>query len=219
MKVAVGEDFTTSIPIQGVLPMLPKEGIVNQQRMIEYLVAESSDAALTYGDTYWEGKRLGKLATLSGIAEQLGEHQLQKRFLGEIRTRLENWLTASPGEDSPLFYYDSNWGTLIGSKPSYGSDSQLNDHHFHYGYFIRAAAEVARHNPEWGKKWEPMINLLVRDIASMDSKELLFPPLRCFDLYAGHSWASGHAKFGDGNNQESSSESMNAWYALMLGVK
>ena len=35
-------------------------------------------------------------------------------------------------------------------------------------------------------------------------------------MYAGHSWASGHAKFGDGNNQESSSESMNAWYAMVL---
>jgi endoglucanase Acf2 len=40
--------------------------------------------------------------------------------------------------------------------------------------------------------------------------------LRCFDPYAGHSWASGHAKFADGNNQESSSEAMNAWYGMIL---
>jgi len=34
--------------------------------------------------------------------------------------------------------------------------------------------------------------------------------------YAGHSWACGHARFGDGNNQESSSEAMNAWCGLIL---
>ena len=61
-----------------------------------------------------------------------------------------------------------------------------------------------------------MVNLLIRDIASPDPDDPMFPSIRCFDLYAGHSWASGHAKFADGNNQESSSESMNAWYAMML---
>ena len=40
--------------------------------------------------------------------------------------------------------------------------------------------------------------------------------MRNFDPYAGHSWASGHAKFGDGNNNESSSEAMNAWYGMIL---
>ena len=43
-----------------------------------------------------------------------------------------------------------------------------------------------------------------------------FPFLRSFDPYAGHSWACGHARFGDGNNQESSSEAMNAWCGLIL---
>ena len=44
----------------------------------------------------------------------------------------------------------------------------------------------------------------------------MFPYIRCFDKYAGHSWASGDANFADGNNQESSSESLNAWYGMML---
>jgi len=216
MKLAVGSEFTTSVPIQGVLPMLPVEGIADRTRMLGYLKKEVSKGGLEYKDTYWEGKHLGKLATLSGIAEVLGEEELQKAFIGEMRTRLENWFTASEGEGTPLFYYDKTWGTLIGNKPSYGSADQLNDHHFHYGYFIRAAAEVARKDPAWAKKWGPMVNLVIRDIASTKIGDPMFPPLRCFDIYAGHSWASGHAKFGDGNNQESSSESMNAWYGLML---
>ena len=216
MKIATGDRFSTSIAIQGLLPMLPEEGIPDRERMLTYLKKEAETKKDGFGDTYWEGKHLGKLATLSGIAERIGAKELQSGFVGEIRERLENWLTASPGETEPLFYYNERWGTLIGSKPSYGSDGQLNDHHFHYGYFIRAAAEVARLDPEWAKKWSPMVNLIIRDIASTQNGDPLFPHLRCFDLYAGHSWASGHARFGDGNNQESSSESMNAWYGLML---
>jgi len=61
-----------------------------------------------------------------------------------------------------------------------------------------------------------MIKLIIRDIASPDRADPLFPFLRNFDPYAGHSWASGHARFGDGNNNESSSEAMNAWCGLIL---
>lgn len=214
MKVATGEGYNTSIPIQGVLPILPAEGIPDRKRMRAYLQGEADKKQTSFGDTYWEGKHLGKLATLSGIAESIDAPELQKQFVDEIRRRLEDWLTASDGESSPLFYYDEKWGTLIGSRPSYGSDSELNDHHFHYGYFIRAAAEVSRLDRAWMEKWGPMVQELVDDIAELEA-EKKYPQLRCFDVYAGHSWASGHAKFGDGNNNESSSESMNAWYGLM----
>ena len=217
MKLASGLGFETVVPIQGVLPMLPAEGIADRELMLGYLKKEADQIGkVEFKDTYWEGKYLGSLASLSGIAEVMGEKELQNVFLGEIRRRLEDWLTASEGEDSPLFYYNEKWGAMIGNKPSYGSAEQLNDHHFHYGYFIRAAAEVARLDPDWAQKWGPMVNLVIRDIASTQPKDEMFPSLRCFDRYAGHSWASGHARFGDGNNQESSSESMNAWYGMML---
>ena len=61
-----------------------------------------------------------------------------------------------------------------------------------------------------------MVELLIRDIAADNRDDPEFPYLRCFDIYAGHSWASGHADFGDGNNQESSSEALNAWYGIAL---
>lgn len=216
MHVGEGSEFVTEVPIQGVLPMLPSEGIGNKERMLGYLRKEAETKSPDFADTYWEGKYLGRLATLSGIAEAAGAAELQKGFVMEIKRRLENWFTASPGEDAPLFYYNANWGTLIGSKPSFGSDQPINDHHFHYGYFVRAAAEVARLDTEWAKKWEPMVTLLIRDIASTDRADKMFPYIRCFDKYAGHSWASGDANFADGNNQESSSESLNAWYGMIL---
>lgn len=217
MKVAVGPAVATQVPIQGLLPMLPAQGVQDPLRMRGYLQAELAKLRPNdFADTYWEGKLLGRLATLSGIAEVTGDARLQKLFVDEIKQRLEHWFTAAPGKQQPVFYYNAAWNSLIGSRPSYGSDSSLNDHHFHYGYFIRAAAEVARVDRAWAEKWGEMVRLLIRDIASPDRHDRMFPYLRCFDKYAGHSWASGDANFADGNNQESSSESMNAWYGLIL---
>ena len=167
-------------------------------------------------DTYWEGKQLGTLTTLAGVAEALSNTPRQTEAIKTIRHRLERWLTFDGEQDAEHFYYDPSWGTLIGTPPSYGSDDQINDHHFHYGYFIRAAAEVARFDPDWAAEWGPRVELLIRDVASIVPNDPLFPRLRHFDPYAGHSWASGHAIFGDGNNQESSSEAMNAWYGIAL---
>ncbi|MDG2125177.1 MAG: glycosyl hydrolase, partial [Verrucomicrobiales bacterium] len=216
IKLAVGSGFRTRVPVQGVLPMLPAEGTGDRERLLGYLRVEAGKDSPGFGDTYWEGKHLGKLATLSGTAEAAGAEALRDGFIAEIKRRLEAWFTAVEGKAEPVFYYDERWGTLVGSRPSYGSDAQLNDHHFHYGYFIRAAAEVARLDPEWAEAWGPMVELLIRDVASTDREDAMFPYLRCFDKYAGHSWASGDANFGDGNNQESSSESMNAWYGMVL---
>jgi endoglucanase Acf2 len=222
MKLAQGTSFRTVMRYPGILPALPNAGGADKQRLAAFLRTEAEGKPAPPKDTYWEGKWLGRLATLIPMAEQYGLEELAGTLRNQLRRRLEQWFTAI-AEDGRvkkqgLFYYDGRWGTLIGYPASYGSDTQLNDHHFHYGYFIKAAAEVARHDPAWGAddRWGAMVKLLIGDIANADRKDTRFPFLRCFDPYAGHSWASGHAKFGDGNNQESSSESMNAWSGLIL---
>jgi endoglucanase Acf2 len=58
--------------------------------------------------------------------------------------------------------------------------------------------------------------MLVADIATTARGDRRFPFLRNFDAYEGHAWASGTAPFFDGNNQESSSEAIHAWAALIL---
>ncbi len=220
MKTAVGTSFTTTMKFTGVLPALPDKGTYNKTTLGGYI---NEEEALTYtggNDTYWLGKRLGKLATLAPIADQVGDATASAQFRNEIKSRLQNYLKASDSsgnlKSSNLFYYNSNWGSLIGYPASFGSDSELNDHHFHYGYYIKAAAEIARTDKTWAASWGPMVELLIRDMASWDRNDPMFPYLRNFDPYAGHSWAAGHAKFDDGNNNESSSEAMNAWTGLIL---
>ncbi len=222
MKLGKGKQFVTRHVYPGVLPVLPKTPNEEVRQVQELLSKESEVLGPAPKDTYWEGKALGKLATLAELAEQMDAMATADKFLGQLRQRLEHWFTATDAQGAAkrtgVFAYDRNWGTLIGYPPSYGSDSELNDHHFHYGYFLRAAAEVVRRDPDWGSeaRWGGMARLLVRDIANPLRDDGEFPFLRSFDVYAGHSWASGHARFGDGNNQESSSEAMNAWCGLIL---
>ncbi len=125
---------------------------------------------------------------------------------------------ASNGEDGTFFARDDTWSTLIGYPASYGAAAELNDHHFHYGYFIAAAAVVAIHDPEWAAadQWGGMIELLIKDAANWDRSDTRYPYLRNFDPYAGYSYASGHQGFASGNNQESSSEAINFAYGVML---
>lgn len=214
LQLFKGKGFTTTYKMQGMLPYLPAPKEVPDRLRSQF--GQEPLALDPSKDTYWEGKQLGKLTTLAGVAEALSNTSRHNKAINTIRHRLERWLTFDGKQDAEHFYYDNSWGTLIGTPPSYGSDDQINDHHFHYGYFIRAAAEVARSDPDWAREWGPRVELLIRDVASVVPNDPLFPRLRHFDPYAGHSWASGHAIFGDGNNQESSSEAMNAWYGIAL---
>ena len=65
-----------------------------------------------------------------------------------------------------------------------------------------------------------MVDQLVADIATGERGRADFPYLRNFDPYEGHSWAVGIGGAGEyggwGNNQESSSEALNAWGGLIL---
>ncbi|EGX58436.1 putative glycosyl hydrolase [Streptomyces zinciresistens K42] len=217
MKVREGTSFTTTQKVNGVLPGLPSAPGVDKSRLKTYI-----DEVLTQGDpfsgavdTYWTGKALGKLAQLVPIADQIGETASRDRLLGLIKGRLEEWFTVGGASE---FSYDKEWRTLIGYPASYGSDQELNDHHFHYSYYVMAAAIVAQYDPAWAadSQWGGMVKQLVKDAANPSRNDSAYPFLRGFDVYAGHSWASGHSAFAAGNNQESSSESVNLSAALIL---
>lgn len=222
MKTGEGSSFETKMKFTGVLPALPDQGTYDRATLAQYIDEAKNEDYNGPPDSYSIGKRLGKLATLVPIAEQIGDPAAAEQFRSEMKSRLESWFSASDEfgnlKSSELFYYNQQWGSLIGYPASYGTDMELNDHHAHYGYFLKAAAELARTDKDWAKnsQYGAMVDLLIRDIASDDRDDPMFPFLRQFDPYAGHSWSSGHGRFADGNNNNSSSESMNAWAALIL---
>jgi len=222
MKVAIADEVTTRVPFRGVVPVLPvlddasrgevRDLVDDAWRRGDYVPTGSEGAR----DSYWIGKALERLAILIELADQVGHAEARAAFLRALENELEDWFD---GRAPSLFFYDRTWRTLIGSPSAYGSSTQLNDHHFHYGYFVFAAATVARLDPAWAARYAPMVELLVRDVASWDRGDERFPFLRYFDPYAGHSWASGPAAYFDGNNEESSSEDVNfAVGAILWGT-
>lgn len=220
MKLLEGKSFQTELTYTGVLPSLPDMGSYDKNKLRGYL--EDARTHYTTGsDTYELGKYLGKLATLAPIADQMGETEIAEEFRGELKSILENWLKATDSSGNikgkNVFYYNNNWGTILGYHAAHSSAIRVNDHHFHYGYFVKAAAEISRTDPEWAaeQNWGGMINLLIRDFAG-GRDDNLFPYLRMFDPYSGNSWADGLATFDSGNNQESSSEAMHAWTNVIL---
>ena len=145
----------TSMTFHGVLPEVPAvadSSGADGQLLDGYLQEVAADPmAMQKADTYWAGKGLGRAARIAEIADQVGETpRCGTRRWRRSASTLTDWFTASPGKSEQLFYYDKNWGTLIGYPASYGSDQELNDHHFHYGYFIAAAATLARFDPDLG---------------------------------------------------------------------
>jgi endoglucanase Acf2 len=226
MKLAATSAFSTQTQLPGVFPVVPfaapNDSRYSNSQMTTLIQSWSgkSDGELVrrHADTYWTGKDLGRLAILTQLADVAGMAAEKNRFLTLLRTTLENWLTYTPGETNECFAYQSTWGSLIGLQASYGSGDELNDHHFHYGYYLMAGATVARMVPGWGSdaQWGGMMDLVAKDAANPERGSSFTPFLRNFDVYAGHSWASGHANFGDGNNQESSSESVNFSAGLLM---
>ncbi len=220
MEVLIGSSFTTVNTYTGVLPFLPPTGNYNSTTMQNYLHTVATEGnSYTGGDTYNMGKQVARIAHLLPIAGAVNDTADLNSMQTSLANAMQNWFNgAAKGQSSNVFYYDQAWGTLIGYPAGYGSDTSLNDHHFHYGYWIHASALLGLYNPSWlqTSNWGGMVNLLGRDIATPVRGDSMFPFLRHFDVYAGHSWASGQAPFGDGANEESSSEAVNAWTGLIL---
>ncbi|MFW6723052.1 glycosyl hydrolase [Streptomyces sp. MAR4 CNY-716] len=215
MKVREGASFTTSQDVTGVLPTLPESGGVDRGQLTAFVHEVADTASIGRADTYWTGKALGRLAQVVPIADQIDATAARDKILGVMKSRLEEWFTAG-GETE--FSYDAVWKTLTGYPASYGSDTELNDHHFHYGYYVMAAAVVAQYDPAWAadSAWGGMVRELIADAANPARDGDRYPFLRGFDVYAGHSWAAGHAGFAAGNNQEASSESVNLSAGLIM---
>jgi endoglucanase Acf2 len=214
MKLYEGSSFTTDLPFSGVLPALPDRGNYNPAELLALVQAVATET-LPVDSTYDNGKAMARFAHLVHIADQIGAIAERDHFLAEIKNRLEDWFTVGGAQE---YSYIEEWDVLTGYPSSFGADDQINDHHFHAAYAILSAATVAQYDSTWAEQgnWGGMVNLLIQDANNWDRTNTQFPFLRSHDAYAGHSWAAGHGDFGDGNNQESSSESMNFATAAIL---
>ena len=212
LKLLASNTFATERTFHGILPTLPAVGALSPEfdpaKLYEKIALLENISLDSRTDTYNEGQLMNRLIQTARIAHETGNIGARDKLIATVKERLEDWLSAKSGEVAFLFYYQPTWKTLIGYPASHGQDADLNDHHYHWGYFIQAAAFMEQFEPGWASQWGNMVNLLVRDAASPNRNDTLFPFLRNFSPFAGHSWANGFAANPIGNDQESSSESM-----------
>lgn len=233
MTLCAGPELSWSAPAVTPSAALDLSSLTADERaeLVDALDSDVSTTEATPPDTYFGGKALARLAALLQLARHLAEGDgatgeraaeladtLQERLTDELSLWTEP--AGCEARAQSCFVYDPVLRGIVGLEASFGAD-KFNDHHFHYGYFLTAAAVLAGVGSPGDERdaavietVRPVIDLLAADLAS--SGGAVFPSTRAFDPYSGHSWASGFAPFADGNNQESSSEAVNAANGLAL---
>ncbi|MGB4759186.1 MAG: glycosyl hydrolase [Candidatus Saccharimonadales bacterium] len=180
---------------------------------------------------YYGGKYAAKMARMILIAEEIGDSSAATSIATALKTFIATYLTATPTgsagvmgsgyKNAFLYQGGSTWkgvsteNGLADMGADFGS-GRFNDHHFHYGYWIYAAAVVARNDASWRATHKAAIESLIRDIANPSYSDTYFPKFRHKDWFAGHSWAGGLVGIDVGPGQESTSEAINAWYGIHL---
>jgi len=190
------------------------------QAIQEQLPIDAEDVMRTMiaPDPYGFGKQIGKAARLALIAEEFGQIDLSQEIASAMEGGIARWLKDS---NQDYLVYDETWGGVVSSNGIQDSAADFgngwyNDHHFQYGYFAYAMAVVQHVDPTFHHRHGNHCDFLVADIATLRSNSTQFPKARHKDFWAFHSWADGLFPQGDGKNEESSTEAINAYYGVAL---
>ena len=232
-------------PKNGNLSTVP---IVQCDSLKDFLLKDTTAYAnrnYQWVDVYSAGKSLAKLGRLAVISDELHDKDpvrysamtnVSNNIRDSLKLFLAKWLNGGssilpniPPSKKDSIIYDRIYGGLISSRShdslnlnsgvDFGS-AVYNDHHFHYGYYIYAAATIAKADPSWftanNNYYLNRTIDLIRDIANPSRSDPHFALHRYKDWYDGNSWANGMVPYGGGKNQESSSEAVNAWYGIYM---
>lgn len=175
-------------------------------------------------NTYYLGKVIDKYAYITLVCSDIIEDSdLTASALTNLKDAFNNLIA-----DSGYLNYDdkfggiianNDWSSITDTSDDFGN-SHYNDHHFHYGYIIHAAAVLGHvdslNGGTWAEDNKDWVNALIRDVANPSKDDTHFPVFRYFDWYTGHSWASGLDYNINGLNEESTSEDYNFAYGMKM---
>ncbi|MCE9577395.1 MAG: hypothetical protein K8W52_29875 [Deltaproteobacteria bacterium] len=217
MTAVVGARWTLTEALPTITWTAPRPIDPARKAAVAAALVADRDRVPVAGDPYFFGKQAAALGRLALIGDELGDSATAATVRDHLRTALAAWL--EPG--TAKLVHDTTWGGIVatGAEKDPGAafgQGYYNDHHFHYGYFLYAAAVLAKADPAWGAAHKDAVTALARDIANPSPDDPYFTVMRHKDWFDGHSWAAGVFEFADSRNQESSSEAINAWYGLAL---
>ncbi|KAL8008277.1 putative endo-1,3(4)-beta-glucanase, glycosyl hydrolase family 81 [Plasmopara halstedii] len=212
-------------------PHRPSPWIVVKTDMLRTLQRDIMSDWTGYGVNSWyfNGKSIQKYASLCLMASDpavVGPDTLLLSFcLEKLEKLFEPILNNTL---SPPLMYDTHYGGLISSSifrtrkiyEEFGNGI-YNDHHYHYGYFVVAAAMLKHLDPNWSRmpELETIIWTMMRDVVNPSRKDRYFPPFRHFSWYLAHSYSHGVTSIDNGKDEESTSEDINFYYGMTMWGK
>lgn len=206
------------VPLVEPTSSLDLDDITGPEReaIVAALQADASSLPELPADTYFGSKALYRIANLVQVADALDQPALAEDLQAVLAEQLRMWgdPDGCATRAERCFTYDGELAGVVGLATAFGSE-EFNDHHFHYGYLLYAAAVAGARDPDLAGEIGPVLDLVAEDIAAPGTSDA-FPVRRAFDPVEGHSWASGISPFADGNNQESSSEAVLAYNGVAL---
>ncbi|KAI9809689.1 MAG: hypothetical protein M1825_000121 [Sarcosagium campestre] len=222
LKTSIG--FAPWSPSLGSRSSLSAAAVKTINTIATSEISQDVSAQSNLDSMYFSGKALSKFATLIYTVHDVAKNPaLAKTGLDKLKKAFAVFI--SNKQKYPLVY-ESAWKGVV-STGAYATgdagqdfgNTYYNDHHFHYGYFIHAAAIIGYLDPSWLGANRDYVNMLVRDAANPSTQDTLFPLSRAFDWYNGHSWAKGVFESADGKDEESSSEDAFFAYAMKMWGK
>jgi hypothetical protein len=214
--------FTIDFPFNGLLGAFAKPTVrglpdgYDPAYMEQLLRSYDATNNGVCDDTYFGAKNLVKHARAMHMAKEAGLNDVYLNLKAEIQASLADWFSYTDGETNHYFSRNDRWGHIIGHNfvPDFNL-AGFTDVHFHYGYYLVAYALVAMDDPAFRDRYKEIAIHLARAFANWERTSTDYPWMRTFEPMVGHSYAGGSSG-GNGNNQESSSESIQGWAGMFL---
>ncbi|KAG4304229.1 hypothetical protein PORY_002410 [Pneumocystis oryctolagi] len=199
-----------------------QEALKNIKEAAQYEISQDFKTQLDTTSIYFSGKVLAKISLICFVASSI----LKNETLADecVKKFNESYMPFVKNQNQFKLVYETTWKGIVSNRgftevplADFGA-SYYNDHHFHYGYMIFAAAVIGHIRPQWIKEVKEWAIDLIRDVSN-PVDDLYFPAFRTFDWFTGHSWAKGLFESPDGKDEESSSEDYNFYFAMkLLGI-
>jgi endo-1,3(4)-beta-glucanase len=222
-KLAVDMEFAPYQPEYGSIRAVSADAVAAITAAGTSELQQNMSEMSNLDSMYYSGKELAKYAGIVFAVNDMAKNaSLAQEGLARLKIAMARFVDNK--QKFPLVYEEAWGGAASSASYDTGDSGQdfgnsfYNDHHFHYGYHVYAAAVIAYLDPTWLKEGtnKAWVNTLVRDYGNSITDDPYFPFSRNFDFYHGHSWAKGLFASADGKDQESSSEDTMASYAIKM---
>ncbi|KAG9413437.1 hypothetical protein AC1031_012654 [Aphanomyces cochlioides] len=216
------------VPVELYPRQRPTPERLKTARLLDHLAADI-DATWNMpndGSYYFNGKKAQKYASLCLMASDRAVVGTDLRLLKRCQPKLAAVLAPFiKNSFAHRLVYDTVYKGIVTSQGFDDADTYAdfgntiyNDHHYHFGYWVAAAAIANVVHPQMPglATLNQRISFLIRDVANADAHDTSFPAFRMFDWFKGHSYSHGVTAAVDGKDLESTSEDVNFYYAMAL---